>query len=244
MESLGNNSQPRRNRLLGSLSLEDFETLLPTFEIKSIQPKEMVYESNKPITSVYFPLNGVLSILAVVGDAQIEVVEVGNEGMIGIPAFLGSTTTPTLCFAQFPGDSVLMAVETFRDQLRARPGFYNVMRSYTLAILNQISQLVACNRYHNMTQRLARWLLMTHDRVGADQFRLTQELIARMLGVRRATATEAAQALQGAGLISYNRGIIRIVNRPGLVEAACRCYRIIVDDFERLVPGGRHEIQA
>jgi CRP-like cAMP-binding protein len=236
MKSPRNVIHPQVNRLLGSLSAEDFEDLLPMLEIEAMGLRESVYELNQPITHVYFPLNGILSILSVAGDAMIEVGEVGSEGMVGIPVFLGSATSPTLCFCQVPGYAARMEVEAFREEVSIRPDFNRLMQSYTLALFNQVSQLAACNRHHDMKQRLARWLLMTHDRAGTDQISLTQEFMAQMLGVRRATATAAAQSLQEAGLIRYRRGLLTILDRPGLAATACDCYRLMVDDFEKLIP--------
>ncbi len=236
MQSLPDVIHPKLNRLLSSLPDEDFDALLPMLEIVPMGVKESVYELEQPITHVYFPLNGILSILSMAGAARIEVGEIGSEGMVGIPVFLGAATSPTLCFSQVPGYSARMDADAFREEVKLRPDFHQLMQRYTLALFNQISQLAACNRHHDMKQRLARWLLMSHDRAGADEIPLTQELIAQMLGVRRATATEAAQALQRAGLIQYRRGMMTIVDRPGLLAASCECYRVIVEDFESLIP--------
>ncbi len=228
---------PQVNRLLGALPPEDLEAILPHLTVMALSVKQMVYEVDKPITQVYFPLSGVFSMLAMADEGEcIEVGTIGSEGMVGLPIFLGATTAPTLSFSQVPGYAACMEAEVFKNEVRRRPAFHQLMHRYTQALFNQIAQGSACNRHHEMRLRLARWLLMTQDRAGAESFPLTQEFMAQMLGVRRATASEAAKELQEAGLISYQHGMITIVDRAGLEAAACSCYRIIVEDFEKLIP--------
>jgi len=229
--------EPRANRLLGALPPEDFEGLLPYFDTVKLGLKESVYEVNRPITHVYFPLSGVFSMLArTQEDEAVEVGTVGSEGMVGLPVFLGASTAPTFAFSQIPGYSMRMEAESFTAEVERRPAMHRLMHRYTQALFNLVAQGAACNRHHETLQRLARWMLQTHDRAGADEFPQTQEFMAQMLGVRRATATEVAQALQEQGLISYTRDMIRIVDRAGLEAVACRCYRVITDDFDALIP--------
>jgi len=229
--------EPQANRLLGALPPRDLEGLLAQAEIVTLELKETVYEVNQPILHVYFPLSGAFSLLAMTHHHEaIEVGTIGSEGMVGLPVFLGAASAPTMCFSQVPGYSVRMAAPVFTAEVDGRPALHRLMHQYTLALFNQVAQGSACNRHHETVPRLARWLLQTHDRAGADEFPITQEFMSQMLGVRRASATEAAQALQAAGLIRYARGMMTIVDRLGLEGAACSCYRVITDDFERLIP--------
>jgi len=168
------------------------------------------------------------------GGGEIEVGTVGNEGMIGLPVFLGSDTTPGLAFSQVPGQAYRMPTATFRQFLQASSRLTTVLRRYTQAIMIQISQGTGCNRAHSNEQRCARWLLQTHDRVGADEFVLTQEFLAQMLGVRRATVSEVASGLQENGLIEYTRGHIHIVDRARLEATSCGCYQTIRDEYDRM----------
>lgn len=227
----------RTNRLLGALPAEDFAALLPGFDIVALGVKEIVYEINRPITHIYFPLNSVFSLLVRTGEEEsVEVGTIGSEGMVGLPVFLGATTAPTFAFSQIPGYSARMEAQVFRDEVGRRGALQQLLQRYTQALFNLVAQGSACNRHHPVGQRLARWLLLTQDRAGADTFPITHEFIAQMLGVRRASATEAAQALQEAGLIRYTWGMVTIVDRQGLEAAACQCYGIITADFEALIP--------
>jgi CRP-like cAMP-binding protein len=226
----------RGNRLLAALPDTDRERLLADAEPLEMTVRQPIYEPGKPIEQVYFPIDAVLSVLAVMDDGQaVEVATVGNEGMVGIPVFLGVSTSPGLAFCQVPGRSWRMPAGTFRELANGAGAFHGLLQRYTFAFFTQISQGSACNRLHHMDQRLARWLLLTHDRIGQDQFPLTQEFMAQMLGVRRATVTEAARRLQQDGLITYSRGVITVTDRKGLEAASCECYRIISDEHARLI---------
>jgi CRP-like cAMP-binding protein len=179
----------------------------------------------------------VISILAAMDDDQaVEVATVGIEGMIGIPVVLGADTSPDLVFCQIPGHALRMPAGAFRELADGAGAIRTLLQRYTLAFVRQLSQGSACNRLHPMDQRCARWLLMTRDNTGGrDEFPLTQDFLAKMLGVRRATVSEAAGRLQRAGLITYHRGVIRVHDRQGLEAAACRCYRIVTEEYARLV---------
>jgi CRP-like cAMP-binding protein len=168
---------------------------------------------------------------------MVEVATIGNEGMAGLAVFLGNPSSSTLeTFAQVPGDSLAMRARDFRAHLEGSARLREIMGSYTQALLAQIAQAAACNRLHAADERCARWLLMTHDRVRADDFELTQDFLAQMLGVRRATVSEIANALQSEGIIRYSRGVITIINRKALRERSCECYEIIRDEYRRLLP--------
>jgi CRP-like cAMP-binding protein len=198
----------------------------------------MVYESGKPIQHVYFPVNGVISMLAEIGeDSPVEVATVGNEGMVGLPLFLGAKTTPGMAFSQVPGDAFRMTAESFLEHANGSGPLPKLLHRYTQALMVQISQGTACNRGHENRQRCARWLLLTHDRVGADEFPLTQEFLSQMLGVRRATVNDIAVQFQDAGYIEYSRGRIRILNRKKLEAASCKCYFVIREEYDRMLGG-------
>ena len=223
------------NRLLAGLGRQELEQLRPHLRHVRLEIRSALWEPNRPIETVYFPINCVTSVVAM-DDAgrAVEVGTVGNEGMVGLPVFLGARSSTGRAFTQIAGEALQLSTELFvsaaqNGQFRAQ------LQRYTQGFVTQISQSVACNRLHLPKQRLARWLLSCHDRVGVDQFLLTQEFMAQMLGVRRATVSEAASALQEDGLIQYSRGMMTIADRAGLEGAACDCYRIVRDEFNRLL---------
>lgn len=225
------------NRLLAGLPREDYERLLPDLESVSLGFQEVLYKPDKPIPYVYFPTTGVVSLLTLMEDGlAIEIAAVGREGMIGLPVFLEATSMPGSACTQVPGTAVRIPAERFREAVQRSGSLQRVLHRYTQALLNQIARSAACNRLHPIGERCARWLLMTHDRAGSDQFPLTHEFLAQMLGVRRATVTVAAGMLQQAGLIRYRRGKITIADRLGLETASCECYEVIRKEFDRLLP--------
>jgi CRP-like cAMP-binding protein len=229
-------SDPPGNRLLAALPRQDYERLLPSLEIVTSGIKEVVYEPNGPIAYVYFPINSIFSLLTIMADgAALEYATVGNEGMVGLPIFLGAETMPSRAFSQVPGDAMRMKAEVFREAANTVGPLHDVLLRYTQALVNQIAQTAACNRLHSIEQRCSRWLLMTHDRVAGDQFVLTQEFLGLMLGVRRQGVNAAAGLLQKAGLIRYRRGQITVLDRQGLEAASCECYRVIRREFDRLL---------
>lgn len=226
------------NRLLMTLPPEDYRQVSSQLERISLGLKEMLYESGKPIEYVYFPIDGVMSMLAEVEeDSLVEVATVGNEGMIGLPLFLGATITPGQAFSQVPGEALRMEAEAFVDATNKSGSLSRLLHRYTQALMIQISQGTGCNRVHEIEQRCARWLLLTHDRVGSDEFLLTQEFLSQMLGVRRATVNTVAVQFQEAGYIDYSRGQIRIRNRRRLEAVSCRCYSVIRDEYDRMLGG-------
>lgn len=227
-------SFPNINHLLHSLPPEVYAALLPSLEKVSLPLKEVLYDVNVQIPYVYFPLTGVNSLLTILQDGTaIEVGTVGNEGMVGLPVFLGGDTIPGKAIAQIPGDALRMPSDVFRVAVGRYEPLRNILDIYTQALFVLVAQSVACNRVHTIEQRCARWLLMTQDRVGNNQFSLTQEFLSQMLGVRRASVSEVAQELQQEGLISYSRGEMTILNRQGLEVRTCECYWIVRGEFER-----------
>lgn len=222
------------NHLLKSLPAEVYASIQPSLEKVSLTLKDVLYDVNVPIPYVYFPLTGVNSLLTILQDGTaIEVATVGNEGMVGLPVFLGDDTIPGKAIAQVPGDALRMPSDVFRAAVGRYEPLRNILDTYTQALFVLVSQSVACNRVHTTEQRCARWLLMTQDRVGNNQFSLTQEFLSQMLGVRRASVSEVAQELQQEGLISYSRGEITVLDRQGLEVRACECYWIVRREFER-----------
>lgn len=230
-------SRPGTNRLLTALPPGELQWLMGLLEPVSLAFKQSLYESNQPISHVYFPLTSVNSLLVEMQDGGVvEVGTVGNEGMVGLPVFLGATSTPGRALVQIPGRALRMPATIFTDvTLRADGALYHVLQRYTQALFVQTAQGAACNRLHTQEQRFCRWILMTHDRVGRDSFPLTHEFIAQMLGVRRATVSEAAAAMQTAGCIHYHHGTMTIRDRTGLEAASCECYRVIRAEFDRVI---------
>lgn len=226
------------NRLLATLPAEDYRRISPELEKVSLGLRAMLYESCKPIEYVYFPIDGVMSMLAdMEEDSLVEVATVGNEGMVGLPLFLGATMTPGQAFSQVPGAALRMRADAFVEATNESGALSRLLRRYTQALMIQISQGMGCNRMHEIEQRCARWLLLTHDRVGADEFSLTQEFLGQMLGVRRASVNNIAVQFQEAGYIEYSRGRIRIRNRKKLEAVSCNCYFIIRDEYDRMLNG-------
>ena len=213
----------------------EYLSLLPYLETVSLPFKQVLYKAKEPIEQVYFPNNGVISLLTNIESGTLaEVGLVGLEGMTGLPRFLGVETTPLQAIVQVPGDAMRMQADVFKDLLNRGSSLHSLLRRYTQALMLQISQSAACNCHHSVSQRCCRWLLMTHDRVSSDSFPLTHQFLSQMLGVRRASVTIIAGRLQQAGLIAYSRGQITILERIGLEAAACGFYELIKQEEDRL----------
>jgi len=226
------------NRLLAALPSEELEVLRPNLEEVPLAFKQALYEANRPIECVYFLHRGVASIVTEMEDGTvIEVATVGPEGMVGLSVFLNASEIAGKAFAQVPGEASRMEAGAFRRALDRTPRLRELLSRYTMALLNQLAQNSACNRTHEVEQRLARWLLLTQDRVHAATFPMTQDFMAQMLGVSRPTVSNTASTLQKAGLISYVRGNITVLDRPRLEAATCECYHVIKGQFDRLVGG-------
>ncbi|MEH2258779.1 Crp/Fnr family transcriptional regulator [Nostoc sp.] len=227
-----------KNQLLAALPSEEYSRLVACMEVVPLKFKQNLYIPNQPIEYVYFLNYGVASMLTVMTDGSaIEVATVGNEGMVGLPVFLGADRIPGECFIQVPGSGLRMRVDTFKTHVTTDSQLYNILQRYTQALFNQIAQSTACNRLHSVEQRMCRWLLMTADRVETDTFSLTQEFLSIMLGVNRSTVSLTASILQRAGLIDYVRGQMTILDRSGLEDITCECYQVVKAEFERLLNG-------
>jgi CRP-like cAMP-binding protein len=224
-----------RNRLLRALDEEDYQWIAPQLEAVTMKAGDVLAAENQPFAHVYFMSTGVASVTNKVSGGTVEVGTVGNEGLAGLSVYLDGGGIPSRTFVQVPGDGKRMTAAAFAEGVEERPRLQKILKRYVQAYLIQVAQTAACNRAHSVEERCARWLLMTHDRVGGSQtFPLTHQFLAYMLGVRRAGVTVAAGILQKAGLIQYTRGSITISDRAGLEAASCECYGIVADHVDRL----------
>jgi CRP-like cAMP-binding protein len=224
----------RRNAILAALPGPELDWLRPQLQLIDAQMRDQVDEPDKPITDVYFPISAVYSMVGRTDGHQVEVATIGREGMVGVPVFLGRSTSPHATFCQIPGRAAHMPAGQLRPALAHGGELHDLLHRFTQATMVQIAQNVVCNSTHNLAQRAARWLLTTHDRVDRDEFTLTQEFLSQMLGARRPTVSETAGKLQAQGLINYSRGRMAITDRPGLEQAACPCYAVVRAEFDAL----------
>lgn len=216
------------NRLLAVLAPEERDRLLRGAKSEPVEAHQVLYTAGREISHVYFPVTGMISLVVKMTDANdVEAMTIGNEGLIGIAVILGvaSSTMEALC--QIPGRALKVPARAVVEEIRRTASVNRLLLRYAEAMMVQLAQHAACNRTHSIEQRCARWLLMTRDRVASDEFPLTQQFLAEMLGVRRATVTMIAGALHKAGLIDYSRGRIRIVDGQGLERVACECYDVV-----------------
>jgi len=222
-------SPAKANELLAALPAEVLQRLSPALELGSLALKEILHRPRDPIEYVYFPGAGFVSELTVLENGDmVEVATIGREGMVGIFASDGDERAPSLSMVQAAIDVCYrLRATVFREEMDRRGPFHQLMTRYMHAHVGLIMQSTACNAMHTVEQRLARWLLMAHDRVGVDDFPLTQEFLAMMLGVSRPSVTIVAGTLQKAGLITYHRGHLRIVDRERLEAASCECFRVV-----------------
>jgi len=227
---------PLQNHLLAALPRAEFERLLPHLELVPMPLGKALYEPGGRLSHVYFPTTAIISLLYVLENgASAEIAVVGNEGILGISLFMGGETTPNRAVVQSAGYGYRLKAQLLKDEFnRAGPMLHLLLR-YTQALITQMTQTAVCNRHHSVEQQLCRWLLLSLDRLPSDTLVMTQELIANMLGVRREGVTEAAGHLQRAGLISYSRGRIQVLNRSGLERAACECYGVVKREFDGLL---------
>ncbi len=225
-----------QNRLLAFLPPEEYQRLLPRLAPVTLKYKAVLYEANSPIKFVYFIETGVASLVnsMVNGDAA-EVGTIGNEGLVGMPVAFGDQQAPNSVYMQVAGSGLRMEAAQFWNEMQRSAFMRRLMLHYAHAFFNLVAQSAACNTFHRLDQRCCRWLLMTRDRMQTDQFLLTQEFLAMMLGVRRAGVTVAASALKRARLINYVRGRVTILNPDGLQKHSCECYGVTKREFDRLL---------
>ena len=222
------NGDPGVNRLLATLTTKEYKRLLPKLKTVSLVLGEVLYEPGAVIKYVYFPNDSIISLISELSEnSLLEVGMVGNEGMAGLAVFMGVNSSSTRALVQGAGTAMRMSSAAVRTEASQLGNFHHLLHRYSHSLLTQVSQSSACNRFHFVDARLARWLLMTKDRLGAEEFPLTQEFLSTMLGVRREGVSKAAGALQAAKLIRYSRGMITILNRRGLEAKSCQCYAII-----------------
>jgi len=241
-EHSGSTANRSQNRLLASLPNEDYQRLAPHLRTVPMKSKQVVHKQDQQINDVYFPSGGAFSLVKTLQDGQVaEVATVGAEGAVGASVFFGQQFADCDVIVQLPGPEALaISADMFNTEMERRGAFYNRVVRYNQALMSQIMQTTVCNGLHSAEQRCCRWLLMTADRAGNEEFPMTHELLATMLGVRRPTVTLVAASLQKAGLIEYRRGSVKIVDRQRLEAACCECYHTVKDQMRRLLP----DIQA
>jgi CRP-like cAMP-binding protein len=224
------------NRLLAALSIEEHERLAPHLETVTLSLSEILFRPDERLQYVHFPTSSIVSLLTSLEDGSgMEVGLVGREGMVGISAFLGGNETK-VATVQAAGESLRLEVDKLREEFRTGGALQGGLLRYTHALMAQVSQSVVCNARHPVEGRLARWLCMYHDRLGNDEFELTHEFMSNMLGVRRAGVSEVAEKLQAMGLISYQRGHIKMLDRKGLEAFACECYPVVEQKYDDFLP--------
>ena len=236
MSAVVQSGEPVENRLLAALPSDEYERMVPTLQRVSFHLGEVVYEFGGQLDYVYFPTTSIVSLLYTMENGtSAEMGLTGNDGVVGIALFMGGGTMPNRAVVQSAGGALRMKAKVLQDEFARGGKFQHLLLRYTQALITQISQTAVCNRLHSVEEQLCRWLLLSHDRVPADELIMTQELIADMLGVRREGVTVAAGHLQDAGAISYVRGHIKILDRKKLEETVCECYRVVKDEFDRLL---------
>ena len=228
---------PRENGLLAALSDPEWQRLAPHLKAVFMRLGQVVYESGAHLDHVYFPTTSIVSLLYVMADgASAEISVVGNEGLVGVALFMGGESTPSRAVVQSEGWAYRLRGHILKEEFTRGGEMQHTLLRYTQALLTQMAQTAVCNRHHSIDQQLCRWLLLSDDRLTTHELKMTQELIANMLGVRREGVTGAVGALQDAGLIRHSRGTITIVDRAGLEARSCECYAVVKREYDRLLP--------
>jgi CRP-like cAMP-binding protein len=228
---------PKKNHLLAALPVEDYQRLLPDIESIDMPLGWVVYESGAQMDYIYFPTTCIVSLLYVMKNgASAEIAIAGNEGLVGISLFMGGETTPSRAVVQSAGEGYRVKADVLKKEFALGAALQQLALRYTQALITQMAQTAVCNRHHSVDQQLCRWLLLSMDRLQGNELKMTQDLIANMLGVRREGVTAAAGQLQGAGVIHYSRGHITVLDRKRLEARACECYAVVKTEFDRLLP--------
>lgn len=234
-----NAGDARKNYLLASLPDKEYERILPKLEPVSFDLGKVLYESGDPLDYAYFPTTAIVSLLYIMENgATAEIGVVGNDGILGIALFMGGDTTPNRAVIQSAGAAFKMKDRDLRSEFGLGEMFQKMLLRYTQALMTQISQTAVCNRLHSVEQHLCRWLLLSHDRLATDKLVMTHDLISNMLGVRREGITLAAHKLAEKKLITNVRGTITVIDRRGLEAAVCECYKVVNDEYNRLLGRG------
>jgi CRP-like cAMP-binding protein len=229
----------KQNHLLAALPAADYARLLPELHLIPMPLGWAVYESGDTQGYVYFPTNAIVSLMYVLADgASTELGVVGNDGLVGIALFMGGETTPSRAVVQSAGEGFRLKSSVLKAEFERGSTLQHLLLRYTQALITQMTQTAVCNRYHSVDQQLCRWLLLSLDRLPSNEIRMTHEMIADMLGVRREGVTEAAGKLQAAGLIQYSRGKITVLDRLKLEARVCECYAVVKRETDRLFPLG------
>lgn len=235
------NPNPNQNHLLAALPTEVFDRLAAHLELVPMLLGDSLYESGQKLQHAYFPTTSIVSLHYVMASgASAETAGVGNEGVVGISLFMGGETTPSSAVVQTAGHAYRLAGRVLKEEFNRSGPLQRLLLRYTQALIVQMTQTAACNRHHSLEQQLCRWLLLTLDRIPSGELVMTQELVASMLGVRREGVTQAAGNLQNAGHIRYRRGHISVLDRAGLENAACECYKVVRKEIGRLLSDVRH----
>jgi CRP-like cAMP-binding protein len=225
-----------KNRILSALPAGDGKQFLPKLQVISLSDKQVLYEQGDPIKYVYFPTTAVISLISIMEDgSSIEIAGTGPEGLVGITVFFGIEKSFAKTIVQVPGEALRIRTDAFKVDSDKIAALNALVRRYAHALLAQVVRSTGCNSLHATEQRCARWLLVMHDRSKTDELPFTQEFLGEMLGVRRPSVSVAAGKLQKAGLIRYNRGKVKVLDRRGLEKASCECYRVIRDEYERFL---------
>jgi CRP-like cAMP-binding protein len=228
---------PKQNHLLAALPAADYERLLPELELVPLPLGWAVYESGGHLGYLYFPTDSIVSLLYVMENgASAEIAVTGNDGLVGIALFMGGESTPNRAVVQSAGYAYRLRAAVMKKEFERGGPLQHLLLRYTQALITQMAQTAVCNRHHSVEQQLCRWLLLSLDRLPSNELKMTQELIANMLGVRREGVTEAAGHLQTAGLIHYSRGHITVLDRPKLEQQVCECYGVVKREMDRLLP--------
>ncbi|MGA2190892.1 MAG: Crp/Fnr family transcriptional regulator [Steroidobacteraceae bacterium] len=230
-------TDPRHNRLLAALPYDQRQRWLPHLEHVEMPLGQVLYEAGTTLSHVYFPTTAIVSLLYVMRNgASAEIAVVGNEGVVGVSLFMGGESTSSRALVQSAGGAFRLTAPLMKEEFyRAGPVLHLLLR-YTQALITQMVQTAACNKHHSLDQQLCRWLLLSLDRLEGTAMVMTEDLIAHMLGVSRAEATDGALKLKIAGLIDYARGRIRVLDRRGLEKRVCECYAVVKDEYARLLP--------
>ncbi|MEQ1530995.1 MAG: Crp/Fnr family transcriptional regulator [Methylococcales bacterium] len=232
---------PHQNHLLDALPIAEFNRLLPYLELVVMPLGKVLYESGEKLRYAYFPTDCIVSLLYVMENgASAEIAVVGNEGIIGIALFMGGATMPNRAVVQSAGHAYRLRENPLMQEFERSNGQHSgallhLLLRYTQVLITQMAQTAVCNRHHSVDQQLARWLLLSLDRLSSNELIMTHELIANMLGVRREGVTEAAGKLQKLGIIDYRRGHITVLDRPGLEKKVCECYQVVKTESDRLL---------